>query len=72
MTLTITPGAGEPARWWFVRARPASGEPWVTRIFFADRASYALGTAMQRVLVNAVDAAGNVSMPAEWGAIAAE
>ena len=71
-TLTITPGAGEPARWWFVRARPASGGPWVTRVLFADRPSYPLGAAMVRVLVNAVDAAGNVSMPAEWRAGFAE
>lgn len=71
-TLSITATAGEPARWWFVRARPASGGPWVTRVLFADRLTYPLGAVMSRVLVNAVDAAGNVSMPAEWGAIVAD
>ena len=70
-TLTITPGAGEPARWWFVRARPADGGPWVTRTFFAGQQTYPLGAAMQRVLVNAVDAAGNVSVAAEWSTLVA-
>ena len=72
-TLTIAPAAGEPARWWVVRARPANGtDPWMTRIVFAGRSSYPLGAVMGRVIVNAVDAAGNVSMPAEWRAIVAD
>jgi hypothetical protein len=71
-TLTIAASAGEPARWWFLRARPADDGPWVTRIFFAGQPSYSLGAVMQRVLVNAVDAAGNISMPAEWSAVVAD
>ena len=70
-TLTITPAEGEPARWWFVRARPTTG-PWVTRIVFGDQRVIQLGAVMTHVLVNAADAAGNVSPSAQWRSAVAE
>jgi uncharacterized lipoprotein YddW (UPF0748 family) len=62
-TLQITPGAGEMARWWALRIHSAS---WVTRIVFGDERSVSLDAATDRVLVQAVDQAGNVSVAAEW------
>lgn len=62
--LTITPAPAEAARWWYVRARLASG--WWTRVVFGARLTVALPTAPSHVIVNAVDRAGNASTPAEW------
>lgn len=70
--LTITPAAGEQPRWWFVRARPVTGDSWITRVVFAEERIVTLGATVNRVLVNAVDAAGNVSPVAEWRATVAE
>lgn len=61
--LQITPSAGEAARWWAVRYHTSSG--WMTRILFAaDRSLLLSGT--DRVLVQAVDQAGNTSTSTEW------
>jgi hypothetical protein len=65
-TLSITPAAGEAARWWYVRARIASG--WWTRVIFGTRTTLTLPEAASHVLVNAVDRAGNASASAEWKA----
>jgi uncharacterized lipoprotein YddW (UPF0748 family) len=66
--LQITPAAGEAARWWAVRARATSGasSSWTTRILFGDARTLALDASVTRVLVQAVDRAGNVSAVAEW------
>lgn len=61
--ISITPGVGEPARWWYVRARLASG--WWTRVVFAASTSIQLPAPASLVMVNAVDRAGNVSATAE-------
>jgi uncharacterized lipoprotein YddW (UPF0748 family) len=63
-TLEITPGVGEAPRWWAVRVR--SGAVWTTRVLFHTQRSLALATNTDRVLVQAVDQAGNVSTPVEW------
>jgi uncharacterized lipoprotein YddW (UPF0748 family) len=63
-SVQITPGAGEAARWWVVRWRTSSG--WTTRVLFADQRSITLDATPERVLVNAVDQAGNLSPAARW------
>lgn len=63
-SLQITPGAGEAPRWWTLRVR-ASGQ-WSTRVLFADTRIVAIGSGASRVLVQAVDQAGNTSAVAEW------
>lgn len=63
-TLNITPGAGESARWWLVRAR--RGSVWHSMLVFADQRSVALAVAPERVIVNAVDEAGNTSADVRW------
>ena len=61
-SVTITPAAGEAARWWVVRSQ--SGASWTTRVLFGTEKTVALG-GRTRVIVNAVDAAGNLSAPVE-------
>ena len=63
-SVQITPGAGKAARWWVVRWRTSSG--WTTRVLFAAQRSLTLGATPERVLLNAVDQAGNVSPTANW------
>ena len=63
-TVTIAPGAGESARWWVVRYR--AGTTWTTRVLFGDARSVALDVDPERVLLNAVDQAGNTSSAASW------
>jgi uncharacterized lipoprotein YddW (UPF0748 family) len=63
-SLTLTPGAGEPPRWWVLRI--LSGASWSTRVVFGTERSVALPNGATRVIVNAVDAAGNLSGTAEW------
>lgn len=64
-TLHIAPAAGEGVRWWFVRTHSASG--WTSRVHFGTTSVIQYDTATpDRILVNAIDAAGNVSAPAEW------
>jgi hypothetical protein len=60
----ITPGAGEPARWWAVRWRTSG--TWTSRVLFAAERAVNLGSEVDRVLVQAVDQAGNLSAAAEW------
>lgn len=62
--LQLTPGPGEAPRWWVVRTR-ASGV-WTTRILFGDQRSLTLGVTPERVLLTAVDQAGNASGTAAW------
>jgi uncharacterized lipoprotein YddW (UPF0748 family) len=63
-TLGVTPGAGEAPRWWVVRAGTASA--WTTKVVFGAERTITLPGGTSRVLVNAVDQAGNLSAPAEW------
>jgi len=63
-TLTITAAAGEPARWWFVRVHSSLG--WASRIHFGTTTDVQYDTSPDRILVNAVDQAGNASAPADW------
>ncbi len=65
-TVNITPAAGESARWWLVRARRAGA--WSSRLIFADQHSVTLTGAPERVIVNAVDRAGNTSADVRWSA----
>ena len=60
----ITPGAGESARWWVLRARAAGA--WTTRIIFGTQVSVPVAANTDRVVVNAVDAAGNLSSAVSW------
>lgn len=62
--LTINSAGGEAARWWAVR-RHAAGA-WSTRVSFGTVTSIAIDASTDRVLVQAVDRAGNVSDVAEW------
>jgi uncharacterized lipoprotein YddW (UPF0748 family) len=63
-TVQMTPGAGEGPRWWVVRWRASGG--WSTRVLFGDLRTLSLSQDATRVLLNAVDQAGNVSSAAEW------
>ena len=62
-TLSVLYPAGEVPRWLYVRARLSTG--WWTRVMFA-RTSVEFPSAPSRVIINAVDRAGNVSLAAEW------
>jgi uncharacterized lipoprotein YddW (UPF0748 family) len=63
-TVSIVPGGGEAARWWLVRTR--SDGTWRTTLVFGDQRSVSLPLPLERVLVNAVDEAGNASAEARW------
>ena len=63
-TLQITPASGEAARWWYVRAHSTSG--WTSRVVFADQRAVTFDADPDRVLVNAIDQAGNASGAADW------
>ena len=65
-SVNITPGAGEPARWWLVRAR--IGGAWRSMLIPGARQSVALPAAPERVMVNAVDEAANTSADVKWAA----
>ena len=62
--LRIVPAAGEAARWWVVRSRGDGG--WTTRVQLADDRTVSLMGGVSRVMVQAVDAAGNLSDVVEW------
>jgi len=62
--MTIAPAAGEQQRWWTVSAHAANG--WTTRVAFGTERSVPVAAGTERVIVNAVDAAGNVSADVEW------
>jgi uncharacterized lipoprotein YddW (UPF0748 family) len=63
-TIQITSGSGEAARWWYLRYR--SGGTWTTRVMFGDQRSFTAPENVERVLLNAVDAAGNASAVTSW------
>ena len=63
-TVQITSASGEETRWWAVRLHSASG--WSTRIQFGTEQTITIDTNVDRVLVQAVDRAGNLSQAAEW------
>ncbi|MEP6766856.1 MAG: family 10 glycosylhydrolase [Gemmatimonadaceae bacterium] len=65
-SLQMLPAAGKVVRWWIVRSRANS--IWTTRIFFGDVTATTLEQGVTRVLVNAVDQAGNLSLMSEWKA----
>lgn len=67
-TITITPGAGEPPRWWLLRVRMEM--VWSTRVLFGDARAVLLDDEPERILLNAVDRAGNTSADVEWPAAA--
>ncbi len=60
----ITPGVGETTRWWVVRSRAAG--TWTTRVLFGDQRALTLDADPERVLLTAVDQAGNASSAAAW------
>lgn len=60
----VTPGAGEWPRWWVVRTRSATA--WDTRVLFGAARRFQLTPGTDRVFLNAVDAAGNLSASASW------
>jgi hypothetical protein len=62
----FTPAAGESARWWLVRTR--TGGTWRSVLVFGDQRAVTLAAAPERVMVNAVDEAGNVSAEVRWAA----
>jgi len=62
--LQIIPAAGESARWWGVRTRDPDG--WTSRVLFVDQKTLTIDATVIRVLVQAVDQAGNASTAAEW------
>ena len=62
--VSMSPGSGEAVRWWVLRSR--SSGIWTTRVLFGDARTFTLTSAAERVLLNAVDQAGNLSTAAEW------
>ncbi|MEO7361746.1 MAG: hypothetical protein ABI120_15550, partial [Gemmatimonadaceae bacterium] len=62
--VSISPGVGEAVRWWVLRSR--SSGAWTTRVLFGDVRTFTLAANAERVLLNAVDQAGNLSSAAEW------
>ena len=63
-TVTISPAPGEGARWWLVRAR--TGGSWRAMLAFGTQTTVTLPAAPERVMVNAVDEAGNTSADVRW------
>ena len=63
-TVQMIPAAGEVPRWWVVRSRGAGS--WLTRVLFGDLRTVILDRDADRVLLNAVDQAGNISGSASW------
>ena len=63
-TVQITPAPGELPRWWVVRWRAAG--TWSVRVVFGDLRTLTLVQDAERVLLTAVDQAGNASGPASW------
>ena len=65
-TVSLLPAAGEQPRWWVVRS--STKGVWTTRILFGAQRSLTLSADPDRVLLNAVDQAGNTSTAANWQA----
>ncbi len=62
--IDISPASGEPPRWWVVRTHSAAA--WNTRVVFAEQRAVTADPNVDRVLVQAVDEAGNLSGVTEW------
>ena len=62
-TVQLTPSPGD-VRWWAIRVR--AGGTWSTRVVFGDQRSVTLAADPERVIVNAVDQAGNASADVSW------
>ncbi len=62
--LQITPSAGEDVRWWALRIHTSGA--WTTRILFGSERTSSVGAQSDRVVVQAVDQAGNAGAAAEW------
>jgi uncharacterized lipoprotein YddW (UPF0748 family) len=58
-SLRIAPGAGEQVRWWLVRLR--GSRAWTTRLYFVEVQTLQLPSDATLAVINAVDAAGNMS-----------
>lgn len=65
-TIQMLTGAGEAPRWWVVRSRSAA--VWTMRVVFGDLRTLTLPQDADRVVLNAVDQAGNLSNAASWRA----
>lgn len=63
-TVQLTPAAGASPRWWVIRSRVAG--VWKTRVLFGDARAVVLDGDADRVVVNAVDRAGNTSPDVAW------
>lgn len=63
-TVQMTPGPGELPRWWVVRSR--AGVSWTTSLVFGTARTVTLAQDANRVLLTAVDQAGNASNPGSW------
>jgi uncharacterized lipoprotein YddW (UPF0748 family) len=61
---SMSPSQTEMTRWWVFRTR-ASGT-WTTRFVFGDARTFTLPTGTDRLHLNAVDQAGNISTAVEW------
>jgi hypothetical protein len=64
--IAISPASGEATRWWVVRTHSPAG--WKASVLFAAQRSVAIDASVDRVLVQAVDQAGNISGRVEWSA----
>lgn len=60
----MSPTNGEAPRWWVVRVH--SPTAWKTNVLFAEQRSLAIDSSVDRILVQAVDQAGNLSAVTEW------
>jgi len=65
-TVQMTPAVGDAPRWWVIRARANS--VWTTRVLFGALRSTSLDLTPDRVLLTAVDQAGNTSAATSWQA----
>ena len=69
-TVQLTAGGGETPRWWYVQSLSRGGffrrARWSSQVVFGTATSTTLDRDPQRVIVNAVDGAGNVSAAAEF------
>ena len=64
-TLTIVPADGEAVRWWHVRVRIAS--VWTTLVIFGDQRTITFVEGdPERIIVHAIDMAGNASTAHVW------
>lgn len=63
-SVQLTPAAGQTPRWWTVRSY--ASRVWTTRTHFGSVRTVPVNAATIRVIVQAVDAAGNATAPVEW------